>query len=166
QDSGALCLAGGSYDRWAAVPLAPFQEALTDYVVAVSANPRDAGLSAAASELVDVVVDLRQHLGVSAARPANEAAINRMRLFGAVLTFVRRAAERQRVVMCVEDLHAADMPTLELLHYLARQTRQSPVVLLATFRSEEVRPGEPLSQFVTALARERLAEHIHLDPFG
>ncbi len=164
QDSGVLCLAGGSYDAGSLVPLAPFQEALTDYVVSASADRSQNALSAAASELVDVVRELRQHLGVAA--QASDVPGGRMRLFGAILAFIRSAADQSPVLLCLEDLHAADAATLHLLHYLIRQTRRVAVTILGTYRDEEVRHGEPLAQFLALLARDRLAEPLRLSPLG
>ncbi len=164
QASGVLCLAGGSYDAGSLVPLAPFQEALTDYVVSASEDRTESTLSAAASELVEVVRELRQHLGVAAA--ADDVPGGRMRLFGAILAFIRSAADQSPMLLCLEDLHAADAATLHLLHYLVRQTRRVAVTLLATYRDEEVRHGEPLAQFLALLGRDRLAEPLRLSPLG
>ncbi|MBV9359444.1 MAG: AAA family ATPase [Chloroflexi bacterium] len=164
QESGVLCLAGGSYDAGSLVPLAPFQEALTDYVVSASTDRTQSALPAAASELVEVVRELRQHLGVAPAADAVPG--GRMRLFGAILAFIRSAADQSPVLLCLEDLHAADGATLHLLHYLVRQTRRVAVTLLATYRDEEVRHGEPLAQFLALLARDRLAEPMRLAPLG
>ena len=161
QAAGTLCLAGGCYDERSGVPLAAFQEALTDYVLATS-DSSDVGLSAAAESLRSVVSELRRHFGI-AAGPRDDPSTERMRLFGAVLSFLRTAAERSPLLLCLEDLHAADSATLHLIHFLARQTRRSPVVLIGTLRSEELQPGEPLAQFVASLERERLVDHVHLD---
>jgi DNA-binding SARP family transcriptional activator len=165
QEDGVLCLAGGSHDSPTPLPLEPFQEALTDYVlnVPLDSEAADANLSVGTSQLAEVVRELRQHLGVSSAQPIDPATA-RMRLFGAILTFLRRASERMPVLLCVEDLHAADAATLQLVHYLARQTRSARVALLGTFRAEEISAGSPLAQLLSALGRERLLERIELPP--
>lgn len=163
QRSGVLCLAGGSYDARTALPLEPFQEALADYVLNVSLEPADGGLVSATTQLADVVRELRQHLGISGPA-ASDSGNSRTRLFGAILAFLRRASERTPVLLCLEDLHAADAATLQLFHYLSRQTRTSRVVIVGSFRTEELHPGGPLGQLVGALVRERLADHVVLRP--
>jgi predicted ATPase len=70
------------------------------------------------------------------------------------------------VLLCLEDLHVADAATLNLIHYLARQTRNSRVVMLGTFRTEPVRAGDALTQLLGALGREGLLEHLPLGPLG
>jgi DNA-binding SARP family transcriptional activator len=145
QERGVLCLVGGSYDQRSAMPLVAFEEALTDYI-----------LSSSTDEMVDVVVELRRQLALDVA-PATD-------LFGAVLAFVRSMAERSPVLLCLEDLHAADAASLQLFQFLVHQTRQSPVVIVGTFRPEALRTGEPLTQLVSSLELEGIAEHIRLAP--
>jgi tetratricopeptide (TPR) repeat protein len=119
------------------------------------------------------VPELRHHLGLpersdsevgAPEAPAAERRSERLHLFGAVHACLRSLARRGPVLLCLEDLHAADAASLLLIHYLARQTRRLPLVLVGTFRPEEAAAGQPLGQLVTALARERLAERLPLGP--
>jgi DNA-binding SARP family transcriptional activator/tetratricopeptide (TPR) repeat protein len=159
--SGVLCLAGAAYDERSAIPLAAFQEAFTDYVLAATANPIDARVSAAAVELIEAVRELSQHpAGSGTARV--DASAERSRLFAASLALLRAVAELGPVLVCLEDLHIADEATLHLLHYLVRQTRHAPVTFVGTLRSEALQPGQPISQFVAALTREHLVEQVQV----
>jgi len=159
--SGFLCLAGAAYDERSAVPLAAFQEALTDYLLASAAGPVDPGVAAATSELVDARRELRRHPSVAGSAPV-DASAERSRLFAAILALLRALASQGPVLVCLENLHIAGEATLHLLHYLVRQTRNVPVVFVATLRSEALQPGEPMAQVVAGLLRERLAEHLEL----
>ena len=159
--SGFLCLAGAAYDERSAVPLAAFQEALTDYVLASAAGPVDPGVASATAELVEARRELRQHPSVSGSTPL-DASAERSRLFAAILALLRTLARQGPVLVCLENLHIAGEATLHLLHYLVRQTRHAPVVFVATLRSEALQPGEPMAQVVAGLLRERLAEHLEL----
>jgi len=76
---------------------------------------------------------------------------------------LRSLAERGPLLVILEDLHAADEATIELFHYLARQTRRLPLFLVATYRSDEAPADQPLAQAVAALRRERLVEQVVLD---
>ncbi|HEV7664695.1 MAG TPA: AAA family ATPase, partial [Chloroflexota bacterium] len=115
--SGVLCLAGAAYNEHSAVPLAAFQEAFTDYVLAASSNPLDTAIASAASELIAAVRELRLHAAVVGAS-RTDASAERSRIFTALLTLLRILADRSPVLLCLEDLHAADEATLHLLHYL------------------------------------------------
>src|SRR5713226_5573832 len=68
---------------------------------------------------------------------------------------------RGRPVLCVlEDLHWSDDTSLEFLHYLARRCATHRLLLLLTYRSDEVRPS--LRHFLAQLDRERLTQEILL----
>jgi DNA-binding SARP family transcriptional activator/class 3 adenylate cyclase len=169
QEAGVLCLAGGCYEEKGVVPLGPFQDALADYLLAQPPTRLRADLDGSTQDLARVVPELRQHLDLPeapapdfSASPASDRRAERIRLFGAVHACLRGLAEHGPVLLCLEDLHAADVATLELLHYLARQTRRLPLILLGTFRTEEAQTGQPLARLLVSLTRERLAERLRL----
>jgi DNA-binding SARP family transcriptional activator len=86
-------------------------------------------------------------------------------LFNATATFLSGVAAHVPAVLLLDDLHAADPASLQLFHYLARQTRAAPVILLATYRSDLAdAAATPFSALLTALYRERLSETLHLSP--
>jgi DNA-binding CsgD family transcriptional regulator len=51
-------------------------------------------------------------------------------------------------VLVVEDVHWADEATLDVLKYLARRITGLPVVLVLTYRDEELTPDHPLQQLL------------------
>lgn len=59
-------------------------------------------------------------------------------------------AERQALVLAVDDVHLADVPSLRYLAYVARRVEDLPVALLVTLRSGERGPGEQLIRAVTS----------------
>ena len=91
---------------------------------------------------------------------------DRFRLFTAVAGFLRRLAARAPVVLVLDDLHAADEASLQILHYLARTGRDSPLLLLGTFRTEEVGSTDPLGMLLAELHRERLSVRLDLSRIG
>ncbi|MHA6695058.1 ATP-binding protein [Homoserinimonas sp. A520] len=58
----------------------------------------------------------------------------------------------QPTVLVLEDLHWADGATLDLLVYLGRRLADAPLIVLATFRSDEVTAGHPLQGALGRLA--------------
>ena len=72
------------------------------------------------------------------------------------------AAAAGPVVIVVEDLHWGDEATYELFPYLARKLGDQPVLLLATYRSDDLHRTHPLNHVLAELARGRLAEEIRL----
>ncbi|MBM7783905.1 ATP-binding protein [Tenggerimyces flavus] len=59
-------------------------------------------------------------------------------------------------VLVIEDVHWADDATLDLLHYLARRLYRLRVVLVLTFRDDEVDARHPLRPVLGALADSRV----------
>ncbi len=64
------------------------------------------------------------------------------------------------VCVIVEDLHWSDDTSLEFLHYLARRSSTHRLLLLLTYRSDEIGPS--LRHFLAQLDRERLAQEVSL----
>lgn len=72
----------------------------------------------------------------------------RREVFSAFLGMLSR---RPTLVM-LEDLHWADEATLDLLRYIGRRIDNTPSLLVATFRSDEVGPAHPLRVVLGDLA--------------
>lgn len=91
----------------------------------------------------------------------------RARLFEGVAHFLTRLSSQEALLLVLEDLHWASESTLELLHYLARYLADHPVLLVGTFRSEEIGLQHPLLTLRRRLTREGLARPLrlpHLSP--
>jgi class 3 adenylate cyclase/tetratricopeptide (TPR) repeat protein len=65
-----------------------------------------------------------------------EPAERRRRIFAAVTRIVLREAERQPVLLLIENLHWADSETVALVDTLVEEIREARVLLLASYRSE------------------------------
>ncbi len=74
------------------------------------------------------------------------------------------SAENTPVIFWLDDLHAADEATLRLFHFLARKTRTTSLLLLATYRTDIGSGQTPFSRLLNALYRERLSDTILLKP--
>jgi len=86
----------------------------------------------------------------------------RYNLFDNVLFGIRRRAAKQPLLVVLDDLQWADASSLALLHYVARNTRDAPVVLIGAFRAEERESRPQLREALVALAREDLGQEVPL----
>ncbi len=163
QRMGYLCLVGGGYEQQGVVPQGPFHDAFADYLLAAPPDWIRSKLGAVANDLAEIVPELQQHLWL--ANDPGRTPPDQTRLFSAVHTLLRALAAQRPVLICLEDLHAADAATFDLIHFITRQARRLPVVLLGTFRNDEVQPSEPLGQLEAVLLREG-AEQIRLPPLA
>ena len=69
-------------------------------------------------------------------------------------------------LLVLEDLHWADAATLELLGYLGRRLDGSPLLIVATFRDDEVRGAHPLTLVLGELATRAGVTRMHVPPLS
>src|SRR3954471_2208911 len=81
-------------------------------------------------------------------------------LWERVLEALGRAAAARPVVWILEDLHAADLQTLDLLTYLARPLRALGVLLLLTLRDLDPRIGGRTAARLARLGRDGRELHL------
>ncbi|HEY0709920.1 MAG TPA: AAA family ATPase [Polyangia bacterium] len=81
----------------------------------------------------------------------------RFLLWRAVAALLRQAAAPAGLVLVLEDLHAADEPSLLLLLHIARELRGMRVLVLATFRDVEARFEPAVGDLVARIGREGVA---------
>jgi DNA-binding CsgD family transcriptional regulator len=81
--------------------------------------------------------------------------------FTEVRTFFAALADAGPALMLLEDLHWADPTSLELLRHLAPRLRHWPILLLVTYRGDELTRRHPFAVQLPALVRE--AEGLRLD---
>lgn len=104
--------------------------------------------------------------GIGKSRLATELGVladkRRQQLFDAIVPFVLSAARVRPVLLILDDVQSADRASLALLRYLARSVGNSGILILATFRDEEVVAGHPLAELVPTLRREAPLVHVAL----
>jgi DNA-binding CsgD family transcriptional regulator/tetratricopeptide (TPR) repeat protein len=87
------------------------------------------------------------------------------RLFELLLRFLDRLSERAPVVLIVEDLHWADQSTLDMLRFLVSMVGRERLLLIATYRSDELHSGHPLLAVLAELDRSPRIDHLQLPRF-
>jgi hypothetical protein len=83
-------------------------------------------------------------------------------LFQQVQDFFSDLSARRPVVVFLDDLHWADPASLDLLRSLARIAPTLPLLILATYRADEITRRHPLSPLLPALVREAHAVRLEL----
>ncbi len=92
-----------------------------------------------------------------------EAEADRAAIFAAFLGEVQ--AGPAPVIVVVEDVHWADEATLDLLKFLGRRIHRAAVLLLLTYRDDELGPDHPL-RFVLGDLPSRLTRRLRLSPLS
>jgi DNA-binding CsgD family transcriptional regulator/tetratricopeptide (TPR) repeat protein len=161
--AGATVLQGACFESDGASPYAPF----VDLLRSARARQVMAEVLTSLGPLVDDLSRLVPELsGPAAGRDRTGAgpAPDRQRLHYAIEQLLIELARSGPLVLIFEDLHWSDDASLECLHYLARALQQRPILLLLTFRPEDVQPA--LAQLLAAAERQRLALELPLTPLS
>jgi DNA-binding SARP family transcriptional activator len=150
---GAKVLWGRCWEAGGAPAYWPWVQSLRSLLreSAVEAIRRDAG--AGAPYLAQILPELRELLPDLPAAPALDHEGARFRLFDATASFLRSASRGEPLVIVLDDLHAADDPSLLLLVFLAQQLTEARVLVVGTYRDSDLGPERSLSAALSELAR-------------
>src|SRR5438132_1126802 len=86
------------------------------------------------------------------------------RLFAVLANFFIHLSASSPLLLIIEDVHWSDSTSLDFLHYVTRRTASQPLLLLVTYRQDEMRAE--LSSWLAQLTRERLAQEVRLAPLS
>jgi predicted ATPase len=155
---GALVVWGCCYELEQNMAYGPFVEVLKPLLAASPAEPPPcppANLAAVA----ELLPELRQAWpDLPPYQPLLPDA-ERTRLLTSLAQVVCLCAQDGPLVLLLDDLHWADPSSLQLVHYLARQSEASPLLLVGAYRSTYLTGSHPLAALRQRLARQnRLLE--------
>jgi DNA-binding CsgD family transcriptional regulator/tetratricopeptide (TPR) repeat protein len=97
-------------------------------------------------------------------RNASGASLDRQELFDAVHALLEGAAERAPLLLVIEDAHWADQSTREMLSVLFVRPFAAPVVIVVSYRADDLHRRHPLRAQVGEWLRLRGVERLHLAP--
>ncbi len=89
----------------------------------------------------------------------------RGRLFELTARLLESLATERRLVIVIEDLHWSDRSTRELLGYLFRSLQRGRVLLVTTYRSDDIHRRHPLRPFLAEMDRLRAVGRLELPRF-
>jgi ATP/maltotriose-dependent transcriptional regulator MalT len=158
---GAVATLGGCVDVSGGLPFAPFAEAFRRVLRSSEPGVRDRWFPPAVrAEMARLVPDVGPD-----EEPAGDAASARARLFELGLEMFGRVSEAAPVVLVLEDLHWADSSTRDLIRFLVRNLERERVLIVGTYRVDDVGRAHPLRPLLAELVRVPGVERIDLRPF-
>jgi DNA-binding CsgD family transcriptional regulator len=152
RERGFLVLEGSAYALEGRLAYAPILAAFGPLLRRVD-SARQARLVSGLPDLGRLFTDLR----LPAPLPLGDPALEKTRLFEAVARLLERLARESPVLLFLDDLHWADPASIELLHYLTRGIADQAVLVLGTYRPEEIDAARGLRQLLMSLRRAGLA---------
>jgi len=157
---GICVLEGRCFEADHALPFAPALDILGGLVESYGAEEVARLAGGAAPDLARLLPELAAQTSVSTLDGV-DVELAKRRLFDGFARLVNSFAHGNPLLLVSEDIHWADMSSLDLLLHLARRTEREPLFLLLTYRSDET-DGD-LQHFLATLDRGRLATEIQLD---
>ncbi|MGG7571317.1 helix-turn-helix transcriptional regulator [Streptomyces sirii] len=158
---GALVALGGCIEIGSeGLPFAPFSAILHT----LNWHLRDelaAAVAGQEGELARILPELGETPG-----EAHDEEIGRARLFELTARLLERLAADRTLVIVIEDLHWADRSTRELFAYLLRALHDAGVLLVATYRSDDIHRRHPLRPFLAEIDRMRTVRRVELARFN
>ncbi|WP_123455526.1 helix-turn-helix transcriptional regulator [Streptomyces sp. PanSC19] len=160
RDRGAVTALGGCVELGAdGLPFAPFAAALRALHRRL---PEE--FTAAADGHEGELARLLPELGDPGSHePSDEDST--ARLFELTVRLLERLAADRTTVLVLEDLHWADASTRHLLTYLLRTLRRGRIVVVASYRADDIHRRHPLRPLLAELDRLRTIRRIELSRF-
>ena len=113
-----------------------------------------AQLGTGASHIAQIIPEVHDLFPGLPAPPSVNPDAARFSLFDAVTSFLRNVATAQPSVAILEDLHAADTPSLLLLQFLASELSEGRLLVVGTYRNTELGADAPLTATLSELTRQ------------
>lgn len=117
----------------------PWVQALRGYVEDADPAFLRSALGPAAGDLARLIPAIRERLPEVVPSVVADHEQSRFQLFDGIATFLRRASDPAPLVLVIDDLHWADEGSMMLLGFVAPEARRSRLLLLATYREQEMR---------------------------
>jgi tetratricopeptide (TPR) repeat protein len=160
---GAKVLWGRCWEAGGAPAYWPWVQTLRSYFRDCDPQVLHGQLGGGASDLMPLFPELRQ-IVIDLPEPSGPAdsEAGRFRLFDSICTFLKNASESQPLVFVLDDLHAADTPSLLLLEFLAGELAETHLLLVGAYRDDDLGPDHPMGGALVDLGRHRVTRHIRL----
>jgi tetratricopeptide (TPR) repeat protein len=163
RERGARVLPGRCWEGGGAPPYWPWVQVVRAYMKGQDTERLRSEMGAGASDVAQMAPEVRDIFPDLPPSPELEPEAARFRLFDSTTGFLVRASAQQPLLITLEDLHAADIPSLLLLRFLAAQLADSRMVIVASYRDVELTPDHPLTPAVGELSREGATRRLPLE---
>ncbi len=148
------------------LPYQPFIEIISKYLQ-LKEIKREKDLETFVSERLPLLSSrmtiLKVFLNIS--QVDESVLIRKEQLWDAITRLVENISQERPLLIHLDDIHWADEQTLQLLYYLARNSVNSRILIVCTYRPEDILEAEPEHPLVSVrreMGREGLYQEIEL----
>jgi eukaryotic-like serine/threonine-protein kinase len=153
ESQGAQVFWGNCYEWQGAPPYWPWIQIIRSYIQGSEPEGLKDKIGAGASDISEIVPELRDLMPGLSAPPSPESEQARFRLFDSIAGFLKRAGQEQPLALVLDDLQWADRPSLLLLEFLAQNLQEARLLLLGTYRDIGLTRSHPLSNTLGELTK-------------
>jgi len=149
------------------IPYFPFREAFDAYISTIS-DEKAKSIVKKQLRATGWLKGLEVTGGLKERELFSTPKIDKDRTFEAAAGFFLHLSKREPVILFIDDLHWADQLSLSLLHYLSRKCKNSRLLIIGTYRPEELICNEekrlhPLEEIMFFMSREDLLFKMELN---
>jgi tetratricopeptide (TPR) repeat protein len=159
---GVRVLVGRCWEAGGAPAYWPWVQALRSYAVERDHDELAAQLGSEAAAIAPILPELSDLAGELPTPVPVDSEGARFRLFHATAQLLRRASAARSILLLLDDLHAADTPSLLMLRFLARELASMHVLVVTAMRDVDPVPAEPLTAMLAEVAREPVTRRVSL----
>lgn len=163
RESGVEVLVGRCWEAGGAPAYWPWIQAMRSYLRGRDASIVREQLGQGAADIAQVLPELRELWPDLPAPPSGDPEGARFRFFDAVARFFENASAAQPLMLALDDVHAADPPSLMLLQFLAAELAETCLLAVVAYRDVDPTLAEPMSAAVTDLRRRPITRALALN---
>jgi DNA-binding SARP family transcriptional activator len=161
---GARILVGRCWEAGGAPAFWPWVQALRSYLREVDGDALRSHLAGRGAELATILPELRELLPDLPAVEVRDSEGARFQIFESAAAFLRSAASSEPLAIVLDDLHAADAPSLLLLRFMAGELAGARIMVVGCYRDSEV--GADLAVALAELSRDAAVQRLALRGLG
>jgi class 3 adenylate cyclase/tetratricopeptide (TPR) repeat protein len=151
---GMVVYTGNCLDMESPPPYQPAIDHLEQAARTASHEGFRSALGVNAPEVAKLLPSLRQRYDDIPPSPELTPEQERRYMLHGMGEFIERAANNRPIVLTYEDLHWADESTLLLLRHVGGRAKQLPLLIIGTFRDDELETGRPLTTAIGPMFRD------------
>src|SRR3954452_21059810 len=166
QSSNWLPLWGRAWKDAGAPPYWPWVQALRTLVRTLDRDEIVRCVGSGGADIAQMLPELREHLPDLPPPTSADSETARFQLFDSTTSLLRRVATERPLLIILDDLHAADTPSILFLRFLATQLADMGLLVVGTYRDLELTPEHPLTLAISEMARQSATRLMMLGGLG